>query len=106
LRDKPSKKFAEIRLGFCVSNDHDSYDSLEQHASQLTHVCADWMTVTEGTGSLHVEEDLRIGRLAATNGLVLMPMLTNLADNTWYPEAVENLATGPAERQNKFIVDL
>ena len=32
-----------------------------------------------------------------------MPLLTNLVGDTWQPEAIENLAHGPADRQDQFI---
>ncbi|PYL15709.1 MAG: hypothetical protein DMF46_05160, partial [Verrucomicrobia bacterium] len=32
-----------------------------------------------------------------------MPLLTNLVGDTWQPEAVENLAHGPADRRDRFI---
>ena len=32
-----------------------------------------------------------------------MPLLTNLVGDTWQPEAVENLAHGPQDRQDRFI---
>ena len=32
-----------------------------------------------------------------------MPLLTNLVGDTWQPEAVENVAHGPPERQEQFI---
>ena len=106
LHENPQKKFTEIRLGFCATDDRDSYLSLEKHAGQLTHVCTDWLTVTDGAGTLHAEEDLRIERLAVSRGLILMPMLNNLVENSWKPEAIENLASGPADRQNKFVINL
>jgi hypothetical protein len=33
----------------------------------------------------------------------LLPLLTNLVGDTWQPEAIENLAHGPTERQDRFI---
>ena len=36
-------------------------------------------------------------------GIALMPLLTNLVGDTWQPEAVENLAHGPIERQERFF---
>ena len=42
-------------------------------------------------------------KLAASKGIALMPLLTNLVGDTWQPEAVENLAHGPADRQDRFI---
>src|SRR5438876_3681990 len=49
---RPRKKSPnnEVRLAFYVNGDPDSYASLEQHASQITHLCPDWMTVTNGMG--------------------------------------------------------
>ena len=32
-----------------------------------------------------------------------MPLLTNLVGDAWQPEAIENLAHGPADRQDRFI---
>src|SRR4029077_4680677 len=32
-----------------------------------------------------------------------LPLLTNLVGDTWEPEAIENLAHGPAQRQDQFI---
>ena len=32
-----------------------------------------------------------------------MPLLTNLLGDRWQPEAVENLAHGSADRQDRFI---
>ncbi|MEY2481248.1 MAG: hypothetical protein QOI04_2175 [Verrucomicrobiota bacterium] len=93
----------EVRLAFYINGDPYSYKSLEQHAAQLTHVCPEWMAVTNGTGELQIDADNRIPKLAAAKGLALMPLLTNLVGDTWQPEAVENLAHGPADRQDHFI---
>jgi cellulose synthase/poly-beta-1,6-N-acetylglucosamine synthase-like glycosyltransferase/peptidoglycan/xylan/chitin deacetylase (PgdA/CDA1 family)/spore germination protein YaaH len=105
IHPKP-EKFSEIRLGFYANWDENSYSSLEQHADQLTHVCPEWMTITDGLGTIKVDDDIRVERLAAAKGLVLMPLLTNLVDDEWQPEAVESLAMGPEDRQNTFVVSL
>ncbi|PYJ26554.1 MAG: hypothetical protein DME90_11615, partial [Verrucomicrobia bacterium] len=81
----------------------DSYASLEQHASQITHLCPEWMTVTNGMGDLQIDGDTRLLKLAATKGIALMPLLTNLVGDVWQPEAIENLAHGPPSRQDRFI---
>src|SRR5216110_538892 len=102
---RPRKKAPdnEVRLAFYVNGDPDSYASLQQHAAQITHVCPEWMTVIDGMGDLQIDSDSRVPKLAANKGIALMPLLTNLVGDTWQPEAVENLAHGPAERQNRFI---
>ncbi|HEU0208091.1 MAG TPA: glycosyltransferase [Candidatus Udaeobacter sp.] len=100
-RKKPPAN--EVRLAFYVNDDPDSYASLQQHATQITHVCPEWMAVTNGMGDLQIDSDGRVSKLAATKGIALMPLLTNLVGDTWQPEAIENLAHGPAKRQDHFI---
>ncbi|MDP9254558.1 MAG: polysaccharide deacetylase family protein, partial [Verrucomicrobiota bacterium] len=101
----PRKKSAdsEVRLAFYTNGDPYSYSSLEQHAAQLTHVCPEWMAVIDGLGNLQIDADNRIPKLAASKGLALMPLLTNLVGDKWQPEAVENLAHGPGDRRDRFI---
>src|SRR5882724_11906276 len=93
----------EVRLAFYANGDASSYTSLQQHASQITHLCPEWMTVINGMGDLQIDADVRLPKLAANKGIALMPLLTNLVGDTWQPEAIENLAHGPAKRQDRFI---
>src|SRR5215472_15962843 len=53
----------EVRLAFYVNGDPDSYASLQEHASQITHVCPEWMTVTNGMGDLQIDGDTRLLKL-------------------------------------------
>src|SRR5262252_10131953 len=103
-RKKPPAN--EVRLAFYVNDDPDSYASLVQHAGQITHVCPEWMTVVDGMGNLQIDADARVSKLAATKGIALMPLLTNLVGDAWQPEAIENLAHGPAQRRDRFIQDV
>src|SRR3977135_2897275 len=81
----PRKKFAnnEVRLAFYTNGDAYSYASLEQHAAQLTHVCPEWMALVDGLGNLQIDADNRLPRLAASKGVALMPLLTNLVGDKW-----------------------
>src|SRR5205807_4787366 len=56
-----------------------------------------------GRGDLQVDADNRIPKLAAAKGLALMQLLTNLVGDTWQPEAIENLAHGSPDLQERFI---
>src|SRR5438046_7040733 len=102
---RPRKKSpdSEVRLAFYTNGDPYSYASLEQHAAQITHVCPEWMTVINGLGELQIDADPRLPKLAASKGIALMPLLTNLVGDNWEPEAIENLAHGPRARQERFI---
>lgn len=96
----------EVRMGFYINGDPYSYKSLEQHAAQLTHVCPEWFSLVDGLGNLQIDADVRLPKLAAAKGIALMPLLTNLVGDAWQPEAVENLAHGPVQRQDRFIQNL
>ena len=102
---KPKKKLPEneVRLAFYINGDPYSYTSLEQHAAQITHVCPEWMSVVNGFGDIQIDADERLPKLAASKGIALMPLLTNLVGDKWQPEAVENLAHGSTDRQDRFI---
>jgi cellulose synthase/poly-beta-1,6-N-acetylglucosamine synthase-like glycosyltransferase/peptidoglycan/xylan/chitin deacetylase (PgdA/CDA1 family)/spore germination protein YaaH len=101
----PRKKLPnnEVRLAFYANGDPYSYTSLEQHAAQITHVCPEWMVMTNGAGDLQIDADSRLPKLVASKGIALMPLLTNLVGDIWQPEAVENLAHSSTERQDRFI---
>ena len=102
---RPRKKWPnnEIRLAFYTNGDPYSFSSLELHASQITHLCPEWMSVENGLGDLQIDADARLPKFAANKGIALMPLLTNLVGDAWQPEAIENLAHGPAEAQDRFI---
>ena len=93
----------EVRLAFYTNGDPYSFSSLEQHASQITHLCPEWMAMTNGSGDLQIDADSRLPKLAASKGIALLPLLTNLVGDTWQPEAVENLAHSSIETQDRFI---
>jgi spore germination protein YaaH len=93
----------EVRLAFYANGDPYSYLSLEQHAGQITHVCPEWMAVVNGLGDVQIDPDNRLQKLAASKGIALMPLLTNLVGDAWQPEAIESLAHGPQGRQDRFI---
>src|SRR5262249_7900965 len=57
-RKKPPDN--EVRLAFYVNGDSDCYASFQQHASQITHVCPEWMTVIDGMGNLEIESASRV----------------------------------------------
>jgi len=99
----PPKK---IRLGFYAGWDPNSLSSLKTHANQLTHVCPEWLIMMDGTGTLFAKPDLTVQGIAKENGIVLLPLLTNLLNDIWQPEAVEGVANGPDERRSGFIENL
>ena len=96
----------KIRLGFYAGWDPNSLSSLQAHANQLTHVCSEWLIMVDGTGALYTKPDLTVQGIAKKNGIILLPLLTNLLNDVWQPEAVEGVANGPDERRSRFIENL
>ena len=95
-----------IRAAFFNDWDSDSLRSLNEHATQLTHLCLDWASMTDGEGTLYFQDISKVQHIAAAQGVVLMPIVSNLIGHEWQPEAVENLANGPAEHRAAFIIKL
>src|SRR5438067_719812 len=93
----------EVRLAFYTNGDPYSYSSLEEHASLITHLCPEWITVVNGLGDIQIDPDIRLPKFCANKGIKLMPLVTNLVGDAWQPEAVENLAHGPPDRQERFF---
>ena len=104
---RPPRPAGQIRLGFTVGWDPSSFDSLTAHADKLTHVCPEWFTVTTSDGNFTGNNDVALQRFLSGKPLVLLPLMTNYAGDGRVPEAVENLAHGPARcTQNLFIDNL
>jgi peptidoglycan-N-acetylglucosamine deacetylase len=105
---KPRKKAPpnEVRLAYYTNGDPYSYTSFEEHAALITHLCPEWITVVNGSGDIQIDPDSRLPKFCASKGIALMPLLTNLVGDTWQPEAVENLAHGPADRQERFFAKI
>ncbi len=97
---------AEIRLGFYVDWDENSFASLEEHAGSLTHVAPEWFTLVRTTSDLVFAPDTKLEKFAASRGLNVMPLLRNLENDEWQAEAVENLANGSADKRARFIEEL
>src|SRR4029450_9039828 len=61
------------------------------------------ITVVNGLGEIQIDPDPRLPKFCANKGIKLMPKLTDLVGAPRHPEAIENLAHGPADRQERFF---
>ncbi len=103
---RPPRAASQIRLGFTVGWDPNSFDSLNTHLDKLTHVCPEWFSVTGTDGEFAGENDVPLLKALAGKPVILLPLMTNFAGEGRKPEAIENLAHGPVETQNKFVENL
>ncbi|MCL2790311.1 MAG: glycosyltransferase [Desulfobulbus sp.] len=100
----PTNRPTEIRLGFYENGDQDSLDSLKEHLDKLTHLCPDWLSFDIEVGKLKSTADADLIALIQEQGVVLMPLLSNLnTDDSRMIEAVESLVNGSPQRQDQFI---
>ncbi len=93
----------EVRLGFYSDTDPNALASLHDHAGQLTHLAPEWLSIVGTEGRLVSAGDPALVEFCAARGIAVMPVLRNLEGDRWQPEAVENLARGPAENRARFI---
>jgi cellulose synthase/poly-beta-1,6-N-acetylglucosamine synthase-like glycosyltransferase/peptidoglycan/xylan/chitin deacetylase (PgdA/CDA1 family)/spore germination protein YaaH len=103
---KTPREPREVRLGFYVDWDANALASLREHAADLTHVTPEWFSISGPEATLNVEPDAPLAEFCAARGLNVIPILRNLAGDIWQPEAVENLARGPAQDRARFIAGL
>ena len=92
-----------IVLGYVSPWDPASLLSLERHADQLTHVAADWFTLTGVEGTLKEDASDKARLLCVRKGLGFLPILRNLDGDAWQPEAVEELARQPEAERGAFL---
>jgi cellulose synthase/poly-beta-1,6-N-acetylglucosamine synthase-like glycosyltransferase/peptidoglycan/xylan/chitin deacetylase (PgdA/CDA1 family)/spore germination protein YaaH len=88
-----------IVLGYVSPWDAASLLSLEHHADELTHVAAEWFSLTDVDGTLREEPSDKARLLCIRKGVGFLPILRNIDGDRWQPEAIEELAhSAPAER--------
>jgi hypothetical protein len=63
---RPRKKSPDNEVRLILHEwDPYGYAVAQQHAAQITHVCPEWMTVTNGMDDLQIDADARVPKLAA-----------------------------------------
>lgn len=83
-----------------------SLTSLTQHASSLTHICPEMLSITGQPAKIQVDEDPD-GMLALrATKLALIPVLSNLKGNSWDSDAIEGLLLNTPAAQQAFIKQL
>ena len=102
----PSRPAGEVRLGFYSDYDPNALASLHDHAGQLTHLAPEWLSVVGTEGRLVAAGDPALVAYCAGRGISVIPVLRNLEGDQWQPEAVENLARGPAVNRARFVREL
>lgn len=96
----------QVRLGFVPNDDDRAIESLKQHGTQLTHLVAGSLVISEMPPSITVVPNENASNFAQEADLPVMPMLTNLRNETFEPESIEFFLQEGITAQTKFADDL
>ncbi len=91
-----------VFLAFHAPWDPASFESLQSQYRNITHVAPEWFSMKSFKEPLIVSRDDALAKFSASAGVKLLPLLTNLHDNEWQPEIVEELARRPERRRSFF----
>jgi peptidoglycan-N-acetylglucosamine deacetylase len=101
---KPNQ--SRISAALVPAGDPRSLVSLSQHASKLTHVCIEMLSVTGQPARLTTDLDADVLAAVRTSRLQIFPLLTNLVGNRWDTDAVEGLIQADDKTQQTFVDEL
>ena len=85
-----------------LAGDGRGLQSLSQHASQLTHVCVDMLTVSGQPARITADLDPDVLSAAHAAKVHIFAILSNYAGQRWDTDAVEGLIQADAAVQGAF----
>ncbi|MGB8465637.1 MAG: glycosyltransferase [Terrimicrobiaceae bacterium] len=91
-----------ISAALLAAGDPRSLLCLSRHASELTHVCLEMLTVSGQPARLTSEIDPEVLSAARASRLQIFPILTNLVGQRWDTDAVEGLLLADESTQLAF----
>jgi spore germination protein YaaH len=97
---------SRISAALLAGGDTRSLQSLSQHASELTHVCIEMLTVSGVPAHLKSELDPDTLSAVEASRLQIIPLLTNLAGQRWDTDSVEGLLRADNDTQLIFAAEL
>ena len=89
-----------LNIGFYVSWDEMSRESLADHINQLDIVAPQWILLKDARGDVDVTSDPRADKLIATaaHRPAVMPLIYNATNALWDGKTADQLVTDPAAR--------
>jgi cellulose synthase/poly-beta-1,6-N-acetylglucosamine synthase-like glycosyltransferase/peptidoglycan/xylan/chitin deacetylase (PgdA/CDA1 family)/spore germination protein YaaH len=97
---RPGSRAKPLNIGFYVSWDEMSRESLADHVNQLDIVAPQWVRLKDAAGDIDPASDPRADKLiaGAPNHPAVMPLIYNAADKLWDGKSADALLTNPAAR--------
>lgn len=103
VRKAPIK--AQVRAGFYVNYDLQSYYTLKANISKINMVVPQWLFVDPNTDTIRVEIDQKGFALMDTSPAKIIPLLSNLVKDDWCDSCVNRIVSSPVKR-TAFIKQL
>ncbi|MCU7491325.1 MAG: glycosyltransferase [Ignavibacteria bacterium] len=106
LNHKPSQmKTNQIRAGFYVNWDAQSFYSLRDNIDKMNMVMPEWLFVSDYADTVAADIDFRALALMENHKIKILPMVSNYFNEKWNPGNVERIISS-RERRTKFIESL
>ena len=96
---------AQIRAGFYVNWDAQSYNSLKENIDKLNMVMPEWLFVARNMDTVVTNIDSHALKLLRDHKTPILPMLSNYYNNDWDSKAVHDIISSP-ERRRYFIASI
>jgi cellulose synthase/poly-beta-1,6-N-acetylglucosamine synthase-like glycosyltransferase/peptidoglycan/xylan/chitin deacetylase (PgdA/CDA1 family)/spore germination protein YaaH len=96
----------EIRAAFYDDSDFEALKSFSENGEALTHILPYWYTLTSVDLEISDTSKVEVSEEARGRGVRVIPVLTNLKNDTWQSEPVEELLRAGEEEQSEFITGL
>jgi peptidoglycan-N-acetylglucosamine deacetylase len=98
--DARGSRTRPLSIGFYVSWDEISRESLADHVAQLDVVSPQWVGLKDAAGNIDVTTDVRADKLiaGAPHRPSVMPLVHNAANKLWNGKLADRLLTNPAAR--------
>ncbi|MBI5326536.1 MAG: polysaccharide deacetylase family protein, partial [Ignavibacteriae bacterium] len=95
-------KLTNIRAGFYVNWDLQSYYSLKDNISKMNMVFCEWLFVPDNGNTVFTDIDYRALSLLKKNKAAIIPMVSNFFKGKWNGDNVHRII-GSKENRTKFI---
>lgn len=95
----------QVRAGFYVNWDLQSYFSLKNNIGKMNMVLPEWLFVDPSADSIVVQIDEKAFQLLDSSSVKIVPLLSNYYNNNWNHETITRIVESP-EKTAKFIHQL
>ena len=100
--DAPSKRrgSVQIRGGFYVNWDAESFISLRDHISEMNMVFPEWMALPDSGDTVVSSIDARALAVMRDNNVSIVPMVTNYFGEQWNTKNIDRILSRESSRHN------